>query len=171
VHIRPGSVADLTIALRLLDGAIAWLESTGRIDQWGTEPFSSSDGRRKQIADYLADGMTRVAEMHGAPVGLSVLKPEPTAYVEPADVPELYLHLLVTDRDHVGAGVGQALVDDASELARKQGASQLRVDCFAGHDGGLVEAYRRLGFSPVGDFVVKREDLPDWPGCVLVRSA
>jgi GNAT superfamily N-acetyltransferase len=155
--------------LQLLDDAIAWLTSTGRTGQWGTQPFSAIESRRTQFANLLHSGITRVAESHGTPVGLTIAAPEPSAYVAQAHVPELYLHLLVTSRKHTGSGIGAALVDDVTHLARARGVGQLRVDCYAGSDGALVRAYQRLGFDVESEFVVERPD-QSWPGCVLVKS-
>jgi hypothetical protein len=149
MDIRDGSSADLPVALQLLDDAIAWLTSTGRTGQWGTQPFSAIESRRTQFANLLHSGITRVAESHGTPVGLTIAAPEPSAYVAQAHVPELYLHLLVT--------------------SRARGVGQLRVDCYAGSDGALVRAYQRLGFDVESEFVVERPDQL-WPGCVLVKS-
>lgn len=42
--------------------------------------------------------------------------------------------------------------------------SLLRVDCFAGGEGRLVEYYEARGFTPTETFVVG-----DWPGQVLER--
>jgi GNAT superfamily N-acetyltransferase len=169
VAVRSGSGADLSTALRLLDDAVAWLVSVGRTNQWGSTPFSASEARRAQIERMLRTGLVRIAEVDEEPVGLAVLMSDPPAYVVPASEPELYLHLLVTDRARRGAGIGRILVDDAAELGRERGAEQLRVDCFAGPDGALVDAYRRLGFVPVETIAVEREDQALWPGCVLMK--
>jgi GNAT superfamily N-acetyltransferase len=169
VEIRSGSPTDLPIALRLLDDAVAWLVSLGRTGQWGSAPFSTIDARRAQIDGMLRTGLVRIAAVDGEPAGLSVLMAGPPAYVAPASVPELYVRLLVTDRARVGAGIGRALVDDAVELARDRGAEQLRVDCFAGSDGALVDTYRRLGFDPAETFLVERDNEPPWPGRVLTK--
>jgi GNAT superfamily N-acetyltransferase len=169
VEIRIGSAADLPIALRLLDDAVAWLVSLGRTGQWGSTPFSASDARRAQIERILGSGIARIAEVEGEPAGLTVLMSDPPAYVAPARVPELYIHLLVTDRTRRGAGIARVLVDEAAALGLERGAEQLRVDCFAGSAGGLVDAYRRLGFAPVETFAVERAGQSAWPGCLLTR--
>ena len=61
-------------------------------------------------------------------------------------------------------GVGAALTEHAAELARAQGAEQLRVDCWAGVPE-LPAAYERLGFTRTGSF-----DVDGWPGAILVRA-
>lgn len=168
---RDGSVIDLPVALRLLDDAIAWLVAHGRTGQWGSTPFSASVGRRDQVEHMLRVGRTRIGEVEGGdPVGISVLADSSPSYVPSSAVPELYIHLLVTDRTRTGTGIGRLLVEDATGLALACGARQLRVDCFAGSGGGLVDAYRRLGFAPSGSFQIDRADQSTWPGCILTKA-
>lgn len=168
--IRPGEEGDLDTVLGLLDKAVRWLVRTGRTDQWGTELFSESPDRRAQIGGMLSAGVLRIAEASGEAVGASVLALHPTAYVAPLPGPELYIHLLVTDPDFAGTGVGRVLVADAVELARRQRAEVLRVDCYAGGDGALVRAYQRLGFTPSTSLLVPRQARPPWPGQVLTMD-
>lgn len=82
----------------------------------------------------------------------------------PADEPEVFIHLLVTDRRHAGRGVGAALLAHAVTETRRLGIGLLRVDCYAGSDGRLVDYYRRNGFEPVQPFTVG-----DWPGQLLAQ--
>ncbi|WP_049576661.1 GNAT family N-acetyltransferase, partial [Streptomyces sp. SBT349] len=86
-------------------------------------------------------------------------------YVAPADEPEAYVHLLVTDRRFAGRGVGGALLAHAVAETRRQGIGLLRVDCYAGDDGRLVAYYRGQGFTPTERFTARG----DWPGQVLAR--
>jgi GNAT superfamily N-acetyltransferase len=91
-----------------------------------------------------------------------LLGEKPMPYVEAADEPELYLHLLITSRRHMGHGIGQELVEHARSVASERSIELIRVDCYAGDDRKLVAAYERLGFAPTEPFTVK-----DWPGQVL----
>jgi ribosomal protein S18 acetylase RimI-like enzyme len=92
--------------------------------------------------------------------------PEPVPYVSAVEEPELYITLLVTDRAFSGRGVGSALLAHACEEARRQGVEVVRVDCYAGSSGRLVDYYRRNGFTPVATFTAKDGE---WPGQVLAR--
>ena len=83
-------------------------------------------------------------------------------YVDPVDEPELYITLLVTDRAFAGHGVGGALIAKARDEAGAKGVGLLRVDCYGGDDGRLVEYYRSNGFETDAAFTVG-----DWPGRVL----
>ncbi|MER7555819.1 GNAT family N-acetyltransferase [Nocardioides sp. NPDC126508] len=166
MHLRDGSVSDLPDAMSLLDAAVAWLASRGRIEQWGAEPFSAVEARVTQIRTMLSERTARIAEEDGEVVGLCVLADEPLPYVDPAPVPELYLQLLVTDRERSGSGIGSILVDDAVEIARQRGVTQMRLDCYA-RDEALVGVYEKLGFSLERRFTVDTGQTKAWPGAIL----
>jgi GNAT superfamily N-acetyltransferase len=163
--IRPGTPADVPAVLGLLDGAVAWLVTRGRTGQWGTEPASADPRRHEQARAWAESGGMYVAEAGGRPVGALVVGAA-AAYVPPASEPELYVNLLVTDRSHVGGGIGTRLLDHARHLARRAGVSLLRVDCYRGPDRALVRYYEGQGFVATDEFTV---DLPSgpWPGQVL----
>ncbi|QFG26361.1 GNAT family N-acetyltransferase [Actinomadura sp. WMMB 499] len=164
MRIRRGGPESAPAMLAMLDGAVAWLVREGRAGQWGTEPWSL-DPRRVERIDGIAreDGIW-AAEVDGRPAGFMAAGPAPPHYVEPVDEPELYITLLVTDRAFAGHGVGAALIGEARREAAARGAGLLRVDCYGGGDGRLVEYYRRNGFEPVAEFTVG-----DWPGRLLAQ--
>ncbi|WP_033431700.1 GNAT family N-acetyltransferase [Saccharothrix syringae] len=164
MDIREGDLDDLPAIMAMLDGAVAWLAAAGRTGQWGSEPFSANPSRVEGIADKIRTGTAWVAEVDGRPAGAMTLAPRPPSYVAPADEPEVYVTLLVTDRRFAGLGVGGSLLAHAREEARRAGVGLLRVDCYAGSEGRLVDYYRRNGFEPVEPFVVN-----GWPGRLLVQ--
>ena len=104
------------------------------------------------------------AEVDGKPAGTLTLSAHPAPYVAPADEPERYVHLLVTDRAFRGLGVGSALLAHAVAETRREGVGLLRVDCYAGDDQRLVAYYRSQGFTPTETFTVG-----EWPGQVLAQ--
>jgi GNAT superfamily N-acetyltransferase len=163
--IRPGTAADIPVVLGLLDGAVEWLTELGRTGQWGTEPASTNPRRRAQARDWVDSGGLYLAEVDGVPRGALVVGAAPE-YVPAVADPELYVNLLVTDRRYAGREIGARLLDHARNLARRAGASVLRVDCYRGGDGALVRYYERQGFVATARFTV---DLPagPWPGQVL----
>ncbi|MEU7119363.1 GNAT family N-acetyltransferase [Streptomyces zaomyceticus] len=164
ISIRKGGAEDLPAVLGVLDSAVVWLNGRGITAQWGTEPFSGRPKAVKQVEDTMAAGDPWLAEVDGVPAGTMTLTPHPGQYVEPADEPEVYVRLLATDARFHGQGVGAALLAHAVEETRRRGVSLLRVDCFAGGEGRLVEYYEARGFTPTETFVVG-----DWPGQVLER--
>ncbi|NVI92638.1 GNAT family N-acetyltransferase [Actinomadura sp. BRA 177] len=164
-EIRRGGPGDAPLMLAMLDGAVAWLAANGRTGQWGSEPWSEDPRRVERITGIARDDEIWVAEVDGRPAGVMAVAPHPPRYVDPIDEPELYITLLVTDRAFAGHGVGGALIAKAKDEARAKGAGLLRVDCYAGGDGQLVQYYRRHGFAPVAEFTVG-----DWPGQLLSQQ-
>lgn len=139
MEIRRGGAADAPIMLAMLDGAVAWLAARGRTGQWGDRPWSDDPRRVERITEIARGDEIWVAEVRGRPAGVMALSPEPMHYVAPADEPELYIKLLVTDRAFAGRGVGRALIGKAADEARARGVGLLRVDCYGGGDGRLVD--------------------------------
>jgi ribosomal protein S18 acetylase RimI-like enzyme len=60
-----------------------------------------------------------------------------------------YVHGLVIDRAHAGAGLGRRLLDLVAERARGTGRPFLRLDCVEGNPR-LRRYYREIGFREVG---------------------
>ncbi|GAA3912285.1 GNAT family N-acetyltransferase [Actinoplanes auranticolor] len=166
IDIRPGTVADVPIVLGLLDKAVRWLVARGRPGQWGTEPLSARPQLHASTSDAARAGNLFLAYLGGQPVGALTVGDTP-AYVPSAPEPELYVNLLVTDRDHPGHNVGGLLLDHARQLGRARGVVLLRVDCYAGDDQALIRYYERQGFQRVTPFEVARENAPAWPGQLL----
>ncbi len=164
--VRRGTPTDVTEGLRLLDEAVAWLVSQGRTGQWGSDPFSSTEARIERMTQEFTENDVWLAEIDGEVVGAMLLGTSPMPYVNPVDEPEIYLHLLVTDRSRSGSGIGQALVDQAVAEAAARGIDLVRVDCYAGDDRKLVAQYERMGFTPTEPFVVDVRGT-DWHGQVL----
>ncbi|MFB4298334.1 GNAT family N-acetyltransferase [Actinomadura sp. NTSP31] len=164
MEIRKGGPDDAPVIMAMLDGAVAWLASDGRTGQWGAEPWSGDPRRVDRIAGIARDDEILVAEADGRPAGVMAVAPRPPSYIGEAGEPELYITLLVTDRAFAGRGVGSTLIGEAKRLARARGAGLLRVDCYGGGDGRLVEYYRRQGFETVAEF-----EVGDWPGRLLAQ--
>ncbi|RMI43863.1 GNAT family N-acetyltransferase [Streptomyces triticirhizae] len=164
MKIRPGGPEDLPLVLGMLDGAVAWLVARGHTGQWGTEPWSARPKARAKVERILTEGAPWIAEIDGEPAGTLTLTTGPGPEIPPADEPERYVHLLVTDRRFAGRGVGAALLAHAVEETRRVGVDLLRVDCYAGNEGRLVAYYTGQGFTPTEPFSVG-----DWHGQVLAR--
>ncbi|WP_372408918.1 GNAT family N-acetyltransferase [Streptomyces luteireticuli] len=164
INIRKGGAEDLPAVVAMFDGAVEWLVGRGREEQWGSEPWSSRPTTVEKIRRTLADGEPWIAEYDGVPAGTLTLARRPTDYIEPADEPEVYILLFVTDRRLKGSGIGAALLAHAVEETRRLGVDLLRVDCYAGGGGELVAYYESQGFTPVRPFTVGA-----WPGQLLER--
>ncbi|MEV0845207.1 GNAT family N-acetyltransferase [Streptomyces sp. NPDC049954] len=162
--LRPGSADDVPAVLGLFDGAMEWLVAQGRTGQWGTAPWSARESAVALVEGYFAKGGPWIAELDGAVVGTVTLTDGPGPYLDPAPEPERYVHLLVSERRLAGHGIGAALLAHAAAETRRAGVSLLRVDCYAGDDGKLVDFYRSCGFRPTLAFT---EGPQNWPGQVL----
>ncbi|PXY21432.1 GCN5 family acetyltransferase [Prauserella muralis] len=146
----------------MFDGAVAWLTERGREGQWGSQPWSADARRVERVRGMAAGGGLLIAERGGEAAGAMVLTEHPPAHIPPVDEPELYIDLLITARQHTGAGVGAFLLGHARDEARRRGLGLLRVDCWAGGDGALVRYYTGQGFTPTETFQVG-----DWAGQVF----
>lgn len=167
IRIRPGGLADAPAILDMLDGAVAWMNARGNTEQWGTIPYSQQPGGVARVEGYTTENATYIAELDGKTAGAMVVGdgPNPWMPIAPADEPERYVRLLISDRRHAGLGIGAALLVHAEDEARRAGVALLRVDCWAGGGGELVAFYQRCGFTPTERFQVKA-----WPGQLLVRQ-
>ncbi|KAE8422207.1 hypothetical protein BDV36DRAFT_246151 [Aspergillus pseudocaelatus] len=188
ITIVRGTVDAIPAVLHLLDTAVQWLVSQDRTGQWGTAPFSENPQRAEQLRGFSTTGhglwlaikaennipilpqnrmsniqpQTMDGETPGIIVGALAIG-ERSPYVPPVSEPELYVRLLVTDRRCAGNQIGKRLLDHARDLARNARISLLRVDCYAGGDGKLIQYYESQGFKRVESFNVEGE----WPCQVL----
>ncbi|KAE8361970.1 hypothetical protein BDV27DRAFT_160197 [Aspergillus caelatus] len=190
ITIVRGTVDAIPAVLHLLDTAVQWLVSQDRTGQWGTAPFSENPQRAEQLREFSTTGhglwlaikaennipilpqnrmsniqpQTMDGEAPGIIVGALAIG-ERSPYVPPVSEPELYVRLLVTDRRCAGNQIGKRLLDHARDLARNARISLLRVDCYAGGDGKLIQYYESQGFKRVESFNVEGE----WPCQVLAQ--
>lgn len=190
ITIVRGTVDDIQAVLHLLDTAVQWLVSHDRTEQWGAAPFSENPQRAEQLRQFATTGHglwlaikvannmhslrqnrlsnskpeTMNGEAQGAIVGALAIG-ERAPYVAPVSEPELYVRLLVTDRQCAGNQIGKRLLDHARELASKTGVSLLRVDCYAGGDGKLIQYYESQGFKRFESLNIEGK----WPCQVLAQ--
>ncbi|AZM89380.1 GNAT family N-acetyltransferase [Streptomyces sp. W1SF4] len=166
IRVRRGVLADAPAVLDLLDGAVAWMNSRGNTEQWGTTPYSQKPGGVERVERYLTENEPWIAELDGVPVGAMVLDsgPSPQMPIKPAEEAEVYVRLLVSDRRRAGLRIGAVLLAHAADETRRAGLELLRVDCWAGGGGELVAFYERNGFTPTEAFLSGA-----WPGQVLAR--
>ncbi|MFD9498987.1 GNAT family N-acetyltransferase [Streptomyces sp. NPDC060035] len=166
IRIRPGTLADAPAVLDMLDAAVVWMNDRGNTEQWGTTPYSQKPGAVARVERYMTENAPFITELDGAPVGALVLDsgPSPQMPIAPAEEPERYVRLLISDRRHAGRSIGAALLAHAVEESRRAGVELLRVDCWAGGGGELVAFYERNGFTPTVRFLSG-----SWPGQVLAR--
>ncbi|GAA3821771.1 GNAT family N-acetyltransferase [Streptomyces chiangmaiensis] len=166
MRIRKGTTDDIPVILALLDGAVEWLVSQGRTRQWGSRPWSELPRGVETVRTYVTTGEPWIAEIDGIPVGTLTLTDGPGPYLPRVDEPERYVHLLAVDHRFSGRGIGSTLLAHAATETRRAGVRLLRVDCYAGDDGELVDYYERNGFTRTEAFTIGDDT---WPGQVLAR--
>ncbi|MEG8279308.1 GNAT family N-acetyltransferase [Streptomyces sp. AHA2] len=169
ITLRDGGPDDVPAILGMLDGCVEWLVAQGRTEQWGTKPLSQNPGTVESVRRSLDEHSVYMADVDGRPAGTLTLAESPGAslsHLPPPGEPERYIRWLATDRRFGGRGVGSALLAHAARETRRAGVSLLRVDCYAGHDGGLVRYYESQGFTRAEAFTVGEHR---WPGRLLAR--
>lgn len=164
ITIRRACAADAPAVLDIFDDVIEWFVSIGNSDQWGTEPWSTQDRQIARVtqACSLPEAWAAVHPVIGV-CGVIVLG-EAMPYVPAAEQPEVYVRLLIAARDPQARGVGRTLLKFADKRAAAAGVEQLRVDCYGGGTGALVQFYESCGYDRLCSF-----DEDGWPGQVLIR--
>jgi GNAT superfamily N-acetyltransferase len=157
LNIRRASAADAPAVLALFDEVIEWFVSIGNLQQWGSEPWSTT------APDHPGDRCVRAARRMGGAERARVVRswrwasrcpmPAPTG-------PELYVRVLVASRDVRVRGIGRRLMAFADEQARAAGLDHLRVDCYGGGSGDLVRFYESCGYTRIAPF-----NVDGWPAC------
>jgi putative acetyltransferase len=129
IAMRPFLPADAALLAEIFRASIA--ELTGEdYSQGQQEAWSSLADDEAAFAARLANGLTLVGTMDGAPVGFASL-----AGRERLDM--LYVHPAAA-----GQGVGSMLIDALEKLAAARGAAQLSADV----SDSAQDFFRRRGF-------------------------
>ncbi|MFI0423793.1 GNAT family N-acetyltransferase [Spongiactinospora sp. 9N601] len=146
--LRRAGVGDLPAALGLLAEAAEWLHRQG-VRQWPRGGFGP-----ERIEPLIEQGVLYVADIAGRPgrrAQMAVVAVDGfadpefwTAADHPGDA--LYVHKLAVSREIAGMGVGDALLDWASETARDHGRRWLRLDC-SKENQRLQSYYRGRAFA------------------------
>lgn len=162
--IHRATTLDAPAVLKIFDEVMAWFVQIGNVGQWGREPWSTLPRRVQSVEDACTLPEAWVAEDEsGFLLGALVLGPA-QPYVPAATEPEIYIRLLVASRDARARGTGRRLLAFADDRAREAGVQRLRVDCYRGGSGALVEFYESCGYSRISTF-----DVDCWPGQLLGR--
>lgn len=137
---RPGDVDEL---VELRERTARWLVDRG-IAQWLPGEFGTERMSRWVAAGHVH--VLRRAEAIAAVVALFDADPEvwPDAGADAG-----YIHLLMVDRRHAGAGLGDAALTHAEERIRARGGRLARLDAVA-TNGTLHRWYRDRGYREVG---------------------
>lgn len=162
--IRPGTPEDLPLVVSLFDDAITWFQTFGNTGQWGAQPFSQQPRQVDRIRGWLSQPGAWIAELPGLPAAGVLVLGSRHDYIPAATEDEVYVRLLLGARGPEAKGVGRALLQFAEVEAANAGVTLLRVDCYSGGSGRLVNFYQSCGFERTQAFLVR-----DWPGQILQR--
>ncbi|MFD5903151.1 GNAT family N-acetyltransferase [Streptomyces microflavus] len=144
VLVRAGRPDELDVVEALLREASAWLASRN-IDQWQYPPH------RDRITEALERGVCFLALEEGRPVATIQVDDfaDPEFWTQ-EDQPDtaLYVHRMAVTRTASGAGIGNLLLDWASERAAAESKRWLRLDAWKDNPG-LHRFYEDAGFTLV----------------------
>ena len=119
--------ADLDAMIALRTEAEGWLRAAG-VRQW-TDDYS--DYARGVLSSAVEAGAAWVIEDDGQVVATVSLNGADFDFWDPEDDPDsaLYLGKMIVARTHAGRGVGDAIMNWASERAADMGKVWIRLDC------------------------------------------
>lgn len=166
-RLRPAVHDDLASILNLRQEAERWLRERG-VEQWTD---SWSEHARKLIATNLAEGKTYVIAAEDDPdritATVTLNGPDLDFWTEDDDLESAsYLYKLIVSREAAGSGLGDAILNWASERAAASGKRWLRIDVWRDNHG-LQGYYLKRRFEHVR--TVER----DWrkSGAIFQRPA
>lgn len=141
---RRAESADAATILALRHAAEDWLAARS-IDQWTPREVSLATIDQQVARGEFVVGL----EPHTQNIiaAMRLIWADPKIWTD--DENACYVHGLVIDRIHAGTGLGAAMLDQASDTARKAGVGRLRLDC-AETNATLRSYYKRHGFTEIG---------------------
>ena len=127
------------------------LRATVNYPKWGVHHPSDDD-----LKSALDNGELYICLDGGKVVGAVVLNEDPVGNYDVGDwqrdltVGEyLVIHLLTSDPEYRGKGIGAFLIDNCVELARQGGYKAVRLDVVPGNDYA-IRIYLNKGFTYAG---------------------
>ena len=149
---------DWGTASEILMDVVKWLNQKGE-PLW-TEEQVSVEGLESsyRIEESL------IAQQRNKPIGcMFLLESDPYFWPEIEDGSSLVLHKLAVLREFKGKGIGNQMLEWASQYAKRRGKSWLRLDCHGGRPK-LRKLYESCGFSlvdrkPLGEFDSARYEI------------
>ena len=150
-----GTQEHLDAVLALIDDAARWLRDKDT-DQW-SKPWPDEERRNAEVRKGLEAGRTWIVWDHNVAVATvtSATRGHPDIWSNPectCDLSEraVYLHRVVTARNHAGLGLGAELIDWAGLRARREyGAKWIRIDVWS-TNAALHKYFMERGFQPCG---------------------
>ncbi|MEV5827516.1 GNAT family N-acetyltransferase [Spirillospora sp. NPDC052242] len=159
-RIRLARTDELDVVLGLIDGAAAWLRAEKPATRQWNRPWPNPDDRRKRVYEGLLNAETWLLfeEAPGAdpidPIGtvtIRLIGHEELWTAREREIDAVYLHRLVIERGHAGAGLGAELIDWAGRKGRSMlpTAELIRIDVWS-DNADLHGYYKEQGFQHIG---------------------
>ena len=144
-HVRPAKNYDLDALFDLRRLAEQTFRNAG-LDQW----HDSEEGRRVIRKWVDRDEMNVVTTHEGSIIACFALSGPDQDFWTPEEAAEdaLYIYKIIIRPDRKGSGVGEAILDYATDLAEQMMDVQLRVDCWQ-TNSGLHQYFLDRGFEHV----------------------
>ena len=133
--------------MQVLEGRARWLLARG-IDQWRPSEFA------EEAEAGIRRGEVFLWWRGSEAAGVFTLRRFGPA-IWPHDPAAVYLHRIATSLAFKGENTGVTLIQLAIDQAKREGASRVRLDCWAGNQK-LFAFYRRTGFRHVKDVATSR---------------
>lgn len=150
-HVGAAGLADLDIAIDILEEASSWAASIGH-GVWEPGAFRDTRGRDYRAVRTSAErGQLYLADLgQKRAVATMTLQPlDPIFWPEAAD-DALYVHKLAVRRSLAGTGMGKMFIQWADDKAVQAGKKYVRLD--TRRDNPVLRSYyEAMGFTHVGD--------------------
>lgn len=133
---------DAAAVISLRKEAEKWLSNQG-VTQWTNTSRGIED-----IQEHIASGCTYVVRSTGPEIAASITldKADPDFWTEQEMLdPAIYLYKFMIGEGFRGTGLGDAMLDWACQTGERQGAEELRLDCWRTNDA-LHRYYLARGF-------------------------
>ena len=160
VDVRPASPEEVDAVARLYDDVTDHLDATNNYPRWKKGVYPTRDDACRA---YEAGGLY-VALRDGRLAGTMTLSHEPpegfslVTWSTPNDYSRtLMVYRLAVAPQHLGSGVGLALLEHAETVARAEADLALRLDTSADNEPAC-RLYARAGFSYAGTVSLGCED-------------
>ncbi len=152
LRVRVAGHTDLDSVVRLQAEAVRWIGNRG-LDQW--QPAQGGRQAPEQVQRRIADAISRgecYVAVEGSRIVATITVDEfaDPEFWQECDEPSaaLYVHRMIVARNYSGRGIGEALIDFASEIAARRGKKWLRLDAWR-TNLALHRYYLHLGFKHV----------------------
>jgi ribosomal protein S18 acetylase RimI-like enzyme len=137
---RPATLADLDVTFEVYREVCLWLYDTlGITNEWGRVPA------KEEIQELVSSGELYLAVLQDEVAGAFKLNERDHHWDD--DGTAVYVHAFAVNRRFKGQGIGQAMLNWATDEGRRRGKQFLRLDCM-NENARLKQVYLDAGMEP-----------------------